>query len=48
MRKKENKGKIKKAKTLEGSYIKKKYRVGPFVQVIKNGKRKKVKKIQNL
>lgn len=39
MRKKENKRKINKAKTLEGSYIKKKYRVGPFVQVTKSRKK---------
>ncbi len=44
MRKKENKRKIKKAKTLGGRYIKRKYRVGPFVQVTKNRKKEEDKK----
>lgn len=41
MIRKENKRKINKAITLEGSYIKKRYKVGPFVQVIKNRKKEK-------
>lgn len=44
MRKKENKRKINKAKTLVGSYIKKKYRVGPFVQVTKKREKQEDKK----
>lgn len=48
MNKKQNKRKIKIAKTLEGRYIKKKYRVGKFIQVIPKNKKRKQEKLQKV
>ncbi len=48
MNKKQKKRKIKIAKTLEGRHIKKKYRVGKFVQVLPKNKKRKQEKFQKV
>lgn len=48
MNKKQKKRKIKIAITLEGRHIKKKYRVGRFVQVLPKNKKRKQEKFQKV
>ncbi|MCI8397714.1 MAG: hypothetical protein HFJ52_08995 [Clostridia bacterium] len=48
MNKKQKKRKIKIAITLEGRHIKKKYRVGKFVQVLPKNKKRKQEKFQKV